>query len=118
MGRYANRPSLSDNIVSVIRSDYTAEVNETILIDSSDGSFTINLPYSDTVGDTLQIIDVGAKLKDYPVKLHQSNSQPQFNPINDNTGFFPSNIYLDIPGSITTLIAYQENSLLLWAISG
>jgi len=124
MGRYTNRPSLSDNTVSVIRSDYTAEVNETILIDSSDGSFTINLPYSDTVGDSLQIIDVGAKLKDYPVKLHQPNSQPQFNPMNDTSGMNYSTIFLDIPGSITTLIVYQAPGAfgglgaLYWAISG
>jgi len=60
MGRYISETGTASTVVREISSNYDAEVNDRILLDSSGGSFTVTLPIVSSllVNDTIQFIDV------------------------------------------------------------
>lgn len=114
MGRYVNTARLQETGVSVIKSDYTVEPNETVLVDSTDGSFTLTIPDSTIFKryDSVQIIDVGNALRDNPITI-SSNTWKFKDPASDH-----DTLKFDLSGTIITLIAYDNPGLPLMAVAG
>jgi len=60
-----------------VTSAYDASANERIFADTSSSAFTINLPVSPTVGDTLQIIDVAGQFSVNNVTVGRNSEKIQ-----------------------------------------
>jgi hypothetical protein len=97
MGRYITTTGTASTVIRNIDSNYSAIVNDRILLDSSGGSFTITLPINAEllVGDQIQIIDVGNLLAANNVVLDRNGSLILG---------AADNLTLDISGTILTLL--------------
>lgn len=97
MGRYISETGTAATVVREVSANYTAEVNDRILIDSSGGSFTITLPVSTSllVNDTIQFIDVTTSLGTNSVTVERNGALIQGQ---------TDDLTLDVNGATITLM--------------
>lgn len=76
MGRYITTTGTASPVLREISSNYTAEVNDRMLINSSGGAFTVTLPANASLlqGDQIQLIDVGNSLQTNNVVVARNGS--------------------------------------------
>lgn len=106
MGRY-----ISTAIVPLVRtvsasSNYSAQVNDRILADTTSGSFTITLPDALLEGDTIQIIDIQSNFGTNNLIIDRNSN---------NINGAGNNLTADVNGVILTLT--YINPTLGWIIT-
>ena len=70
----------SHRVKTLITNNHTATQYDSLLLDSSNGSFTITLPADPIIGSRIPLVDVGGALANHPVTI-DGNSKT----INDNS---------------------------------
>jgi hypothetical protein len=97
MGRYITTTGTAAPVLKTVTSNYNAEVNDRMLIDSSGGAFTVTLPLSTSLieGDQLQLIDVGNSLQTNNVIVARNGAKI----LNDT-----DDLTLDINGAVVTML--------------
>jgi hypothetical protein len=76
MGRYITTTGTASPVLREISANYTAEVNDRMLINSSSAGFTVTLPANASLleGDQIQLIDVGNSLQTDNVTVARNGS--------------------------------------------
>lgn len=76
MGRYITTTGTASPVLREVSTNYTAEVNDRMLINSSGGAFTVTLPANASLlqGDQIQLIDVGNSLQTNNVVVARNGS--------------------------------------------
>lgn len=76
MGRYITTTGTASPVLREISGNYTAEVNDRMLINSSSAGFTVTLPTNASLlqGDQIQLIDVGNSLQTNSVVVARNGS--------------------------------------------
>ena len=102
MGRYITTTGTAAVVIRSVNANYTAQVNDRILADSSGGVFTITLPLNVNLieGDTLQIIDVTNSFSASSVTLARNGSLIQG---------AADDLVVDVSGTVLTLL-YTGNT--------
>lgn len=97
MGRYISTTGTAAPVLREVSANFNATVNDRILADSSGGAFTITLPINTSllVGDTLQIIDIGANSADANITIGRNSALIQG---------ATEDLTIDVNGSIVTLL--------------
>lgn len=96
MGRYITTTGTTQTTTSTVAAGpYAAVAEERILADVSGGAFTINLPASPLVGDTIQIIDVTGSAGTNNITVGRNGQEIQN---------LAEDLIIDINNSITTLV--------------
>ena len=97
MGRFLTTIGTANVVTVEVNSNYSAEVNDRMLCDSSSGPFTITLPVSASLldGDLVQIIDVAGSFSTNNVIIGRNGALIQ------GSG---EDLTLDISGAIVTLL--------------
>ena len=97
MGRFITTTGTASVVTVEANSNYSAEVNDRILCDSSSAGFTVTLPPNASLieGDQIQIIDVAGAFATYNVIVGRNGSL--INGAGDD-------LTIDVNGAIVTLI--------------
>lgn len=98
MGRYISTTGTAAPVLREVDANFNASVNDRILADTSvNGAITITLPANTTllVGDTIQIIDVGAAAATANITIGRNSSLVQG---------ATEDLTIDVSGSIVTLL--------------
>lgn len=77
MGRSVATFGLSGANNVTVTSGYDASANERVFADTSSSAFTVNLPLSPAVGDTIQIIDVAGNFSINNVTVGRNSEKIQ-----------------------------------------
>ena len=101
MGRYISNTGTVTTAIRNVNSNYTAEVNDRIICDSSCGSFTITLPPNADllVEDVIQFIDVTGNFTTNNVTVARNGSL---------IAGLAEDLTLDFNGAIVTLMYSGE----------
>lgn len=101
MGRYISNTGTVTTAIRNVNSNYTAEVNDRIICDSSGGSFTITLPPNADllVEDVIQFIDVTGNFTTNNVTVARNGSL---------IAGLAEDLTLDFNGAIVTLMYSGE----------
>jgi hypothetical protein len=97
MGRYISETGTASTVVREINSNYDAEVNDRILLDTTASAFTVTLPVSSSllVNDTIQFIDVVSNLGNNSVTVDRNGALIQG---------AAEDLTLDVQGATITLM--------------
>lgn len=97
MGRYITTTGTASPVLREVSTNYTAEVNDRMLINSSGGAFTVTLPANASLlqGDQIQLIDVGNSLQTNNVVVARNGSLILGS---------ADDLTLDINGAIVTML--------------
>jgi gamma-glutamyl-gamma-aminobutyrate hydrolase PuuD len=93
MGRYISITGTASSTVRTVSTTYTAEANDRIIC--TGGGFTITLPASPTVNDTIQIIDATGVFGSSSVTVDRNGNEIQN---------LAENLVLDINNTAITLV--------------
>lgn len=101
MGRYISNTGTVTTAIRNVNSNYTAEVNDRIICDSSGGAFTITLPPNADllVEDVIQFIDVTGSMTTNNVTVARNGSL---------IAGLAEDLTLDFNGAIVTLMYSGE----------
>jgi len=97
MGRYITTTGTAGVTTREISANYSAAVNDRLLVDTSGSAITITLPANSTllVDDTIQIIDIANNAGTNNITVGRNGSE-----INNDA----SDLTIDVNGAIVTLI--------------
>ena len=97
MGRYITTTGTAGVTTRNVSGNYSAAVNDRLLVDTSGGAYTITLPANSTllVDDTIQIIDISSNAGSNNITVARNGSEIQ------NAA---ENLTIDVDGAIVTLI--------------
>lgn len=97
MGRYITTTGTAGVTTRNVSGNYSAAVNDRLLVDTSGGAYTITLPANATllVDDTIQIIDIANNAGTNNITVARNGSE-----INNAA----DNLTIDVNGAIVTLI--------------
>jgi len=97
MGRYITTTGTAGVTTRSISANYSAAVNDRLLVDTSGGAYTVTLPANATllVDDTIQIIDIANNAGTNNITVARNGSE-----INNAA----DDLTIDVNGAIVTLI--------------
>jgi len=97
MGRYITTTGTAGVTTREISANYSAAVNDRLLVDTSGSAITVTLPANSTllVDDTIQIIDIANNAGTNNITVGRNGSE-----INNDA----SDLTIDVNGAIVTLI--------------
>lgn len=97
MGRFITTTGTANVVTVEATSNYSAEVNDRILADTTSAAFTVTLPANASLldGDLIQIIDVGGAFNTNNVTIGRNGSLIQGS---------DDDLTLDVNGAIVTLL--------------
>lgn len=105
MGRYLTTTGTANVVTRTVSTAYNAVANDRILVPS--GGFTITLPLSPLIGDTIQIIDANGVFASSNVTVGRNGSLIQG---------LAEDLVLDVNGTIVTL--FFSGLVYGWIVTG
>ena len=97
MGRYITTTGTAGVTTRSISANYSAAVNDRLLVDTSSSAITVTLPANATllVDDTIQIVDIASNAGSNNITVGRNGSE-----INNSA----EDLTIDVNGAIVTLI--------------